>query len=196
VADRQALRGAAVLALLAAVALLTRRGIPALAPEIPDSDGGLPEFLRRVLTPIGERIRAALAPVDDAIQAAAATFSLDPDLLRAIVWQESRGDPLAARFEPKISDTSYGLGQVLLGTARDLGFAGTVQELLDPATNLFYAAKYLRSRFDRYPDFRLAVASYNSGSPIFRNGLLANETYVADIRDHLAALKGEMIVAA
>lgn len=190
--QQQALRATLVVVGVAGI-LVAVRGLTIAAPPPAPGPAGPPllEPLQGPLTPEGRRIRDALAPFDGAIQRAAATWGLDPDLLGAMIWQESRGDPLAARFEPGVADTSYGLMQVLLGTARSLGFAGSVQDMLDPETNIGLGAQYLRSRFDLYPDFRLAVASYNSGSPIPRNGRLLNEGYVNDVRAHLAALKGE-----
>lgn len=191
--QQQALRATLVVVGVAGI-LIAVRGLTIAAPPAPaPGPAGPPllEPLQGLLTAEGRRIRDALAPFDGAIQRAAATWGLDPDLLGAMIWQESLGDALAARFEPGVADTSYGLMQVLLGTARSLGFAGSVQDLLDPETNIALGAQYLRSRFDLYPDFRLAVASYNSGSPIPRNGRLLNEGYVNDVRAHLAALKGE-----
>lgn len=169
---------------------------PAPAPPPEPSLEPVLERLERWLTPQGDRIRSALIPYDQAIQAAASIWGLDTDLIGAVIWQESKGDSLAARFEPRINDTSYGLMQILLGTARSLGFAGTVPELLEPSTNIMLGAQYLRSRFDQYGDLRLSVASYNSGSPIPTNGLLVNESYVTAVLKHLAALKGELVSVA
>jgi soluble lytic murein transglycosylase-like protein len=201
VTRQEALRGALVIVGVAGLVLMVRQALPTPAPQpaptptepepTPTPEGpSLLEQVQAVLSPLGQRIRNGLSPFEGAIQQAAITFGLDQDLLRAVIWKESRGDPLAVRFEPKIPDTSCGLMQVLLGTARSLGFAGSVQDLLDPVTNIAVGTQYLRSRFDEYGDFRLAVASYNSGSPIFRDGVLINEAYVQDVQANLAALKG------
>jgi len=192
---QEALRGTLVLATLAGVLVAVRQASatitpsPTVSPEVPPPT--LVEQMQQLFTPAARRIRETLAPFDGQIEAAAITWGLDPDLLRAIIWQESKGDPLAARFEAKVQDTSYGLMQILLGTARSLGFAGSVQELLNPATNIMLGAQYLRSRFDQFGDFRLAVASYNSGSPIFADGTLVNEGYVRQVQRYLAALQGQ-----
>ena len=145
----------------------------------------------RARSPLEEEIRGGLAPFAAELEAAALMHGLDPDLLRALVWQESKGDPLAVRFEPRLNDSSYGLGQVLLQTARELGFAGGVRDLLDPHTNLDLAARYLRSRFDTFGDFRLSVAAYNSGTPLLGpDGSLVNEGYVQDVTLFFDALQG------
>jgi len=202
VTERQAWRSVLVLVGAAALLLVIPRPGPVSpaaaspAPPPEPSPEPLAERLDRWLAPKGERIRSALIPYGQAIQAAASIWGLDPDLIGAIIWQESKGDPLAARFEPRINDTSYGLMQLLLGTARSLGFAGSVPELLEPSTNIMLGAQYLRSRFDLYGDLRLSLASYNSGSPIPTNGLLVNENYVKVVLGHLAALKGELVPVA
>jgi soluble lytic murein transglycosylase-like protein len=38
----------------------------------------------------------------------------------------------------------YGLMQILPATAREMGFRGNPNELLDPEVNLLYAGRYLR----------------------------------------------------
>ena len=61
---------------------------------------------------------------------------------------------------------TYGVCQVKLGTARQLGFTGTVLELLQPEVNAKYAARYLAYQQSRYGDFNWCKlsAAYNSGS--------------------------------
>lgn len=55
--------------------------------------------------------------------------------------------------------------QLKLSTAKQMGFKGTERDLLlDPSLNIHFAAKYLRSRLDRYSgDLRKAVSAYNAG---------------------------------
>lgn len=83
---------------------------------------------------------------------------------------ESGGDTFAIRHEPRINDASYGLGQLLYGTARGLGYRGTPEGLYDPETNIYLIAKYHKRNFDHYQDLnseQLTVA-YNTGSPFKR----------------------------
>jgi soluble lytic murein transglycosylase-like protein len=55
--------------------------------------------------------------------------------------------------------------QVKLGTARLMGFKGKEQQLIDPKTNINYAAKYLAYQLKRYKgDYKKAIVSYNRGS--------------------------------
>lgn len=66
------------------------------------------------------------------VYAAEAQYSLPSGLLDALVWTESRYNPLA------ISKAgAAGLGQLMPGTARDLGVANR----FDPMANIFGAAR-------------------------------------------------------
>ena len=97
------------------------------------------------------------------IQTAAANAGINPQLLAALVYVESKGMVSAKRIEPD-GRTSYGLTQILCSTAQDMGFKGTCGDLFDPATNLAWGAKYLKSRINLY-GLDLGILSYNTGSP-------------------------------
>jgi soluble lytic murein transglycosylase-like protein len=60
---------------------------------------------------------------------------------------------------------SYGLCQVKEDTAKTLGYRGDGKGLMNPQTNVEYAAKYLKMQLDRYEgDWCRATAAYNAGS--------------------------------
>jgi soluble lytic murein transglycosylase-like protein len=101
------------------------------------------------------------------IRAAAEEYDLDPNLIFATIMIESGGNTYAIRQEPRIHDASYGLGQILYGTARGIGYRGTPEGLFDPETNIKLIAKYHKRNYDHYKDLNpqeLTVA-YNTGSP-------------------------------
>lgn len=52
-----------------------------------------------------------------------------------------------------------GLGQLMPGTARELG----VLNRFDPEASVWGAARYLRQQLDRFGLVHLAVAAYNAG---------------------------------
>ncbi|MFH1278949.1 MAG: lytic transglycosylase domain-containing protein [Candidatus Eisenbacteria bacterium] len=97
----------------------------------------------------------AAGGVEGIVARAAKRFDLDPDLLRAVIAEESAGRPGAV--SPK---GAKGLMQLMDGTAREMG----VRDPFDPEQNVFGGARYLRSLLDRFGgDLELAVASYNAG---------------------------------
>jgi soluble lytic murein transglycosylase-like protein len=71
----------------------------------------------------------------------AAANNVPEALVRRVIKRESRGNPRA------ISKGNYGLMQIRLGTARAMGYRGTVEGLLDADTNMTYAVKYLAGAY-------------------------------------------------
>ena len=86
----------------------------------------------------------------------ARAFGLDPLLLGAVVWVESRYCPEALGRAGEV-----GLGQVKPATAAALGVDPA--KLKDPDHNLYAAAKYLRQLYLEFGDWILALAAYNRG---------------------------------
>jgi hypothetical protein len=87
------------------------------------------------------------------LEEAATAHGLEPALLSALVYQESRYCTDA--LSPK---GAIGLGQLMPGTAKDLGV-----DPHDPVQNLYGAATYLRTQWDTFEDWNLALAAYNAG---------------------------------
>jgi soluble lytic murein transglycosylase-like protein len=95
--------------------------------------------------------RAAYLPH---VYATEAQFGLPAGLLDALIWTESRYNPFA------ISKAgAAGLGQLMPGTAKELGVANR----FDPLANLSGAARYLRQMLDRFGTVHMALAAYNAG---------------------------------
>lgn len=88
------------------------------------------------------------------VYAAEAQYQLPPGLLDAMIWTESRYNPLAVS-----SAGAAGLGQLMPETARALGVANR----FDPKANLMAAARYMRQMLDKFGVVHLAVAAYNAG---------------------------------
>lgn len=88
------------------------------------------------------------------VYAAEAKYALPPGLLDALVWTESRYNPLAVS---RVG--AAGLGQLMPATARELGVANR----FDPVANIDGAARYLRQMLDRFGVVHLALAAYNAG---------------------------------
>lgn len=93
----------------------------------------------------------------------AENYRLEPDLLAAVIYQESKFDASA-----RSSSGAVGLMQLLPGTAKGIalrtgGHAFEVDDLLDPEINIRYGSWYLRHLLDKYGNERDALAAYNAG---------------------------------
>lgn len=93
----------------------------------------------------------------------AKNYRLDPALIAAVIYQESRFDPGA-----RSSKGAIGLMQLLPDTAlgiaaRTGGTSFRIDDLYDPEINVRYGAWYLRHLLDKYGDEKLALAAYNAG---------------------------------
>ena len=100
---------------------------------------------------------------DYIVRGHAKNYGLDPALLAAVIYAESRFDPNA---RSKVG--AVGLMQLLPETARGIALrtGGTrfvVADLRDPEINVRYGAWYLDHLRDRYGDTKLALAAYHAG---------------------------------
>lgn len=84
----------------------------------------------------------------------AAKYDISPQLLEAVVWQESRWNELA------VSPVgARGLAQLMPGTAAQMGINSA-----DPLSNLEGGARYLRMQLDAFDgNIEKALAAYNAG---------------------------------
>jgi soluble lytic murein transglycosylase-like protein len=85
-------------------------------------------------------------------------FGLEPALLTALVWVESRYCPTA-----RSPAGAIGLGQLMPATARSLGI-----DPWNPQANLYASALYLRQKWEEFGNWELALAAYNAGSTTVR----------------------------
>lgn len=100
-------------------------------------------------------IRSRLAPYEATIRAASKAFNLSANLIRAVIMQESAGNPDAVS-----NKGAKGLMQLADATARELG----VTNPFDPVQNIFGGSRLLaRLLRDFNGDLDLALASYNAG---------------------------------
>src|SRR5436309_12059838 len=89
------------------------------------------------------------------ITEAAKTCRVDPNLVAAMAFRESRFNSNAIS-----SRGAQGVMQLMPKTARALG----VQDSFDPQQNVFGGTKYLKSLLDRFHgDVTMTLAAYNAG---------------------------------
>jgi soluble lytic murein transglycosylase len=109
-----------------------------------------------------ERLRYPLH-YSDLVREQAGKRGIDPALLAAVIYQESKFRPSA-----KSSSGAIGLMQLTPSTAQGIairtgGTAFTVDDLTDPAINIRYGTWYLHDLFAKYGSLDLVLAAYNAG---------------------------------
>jgi peptidoglycan lytic transglycosylase len=109
-----------------------------------------------------ERIRYPLR-YSEYVRVHAVRHNLDPALLAAVIYQESK-----FRSDAKSSSGAIGLMQLTPETARGIairthGDAFHTQDLYNPEINIRYGSWYLDNLFKKYGDEREVLAAYNAG---------------------------------
>ena len=116
--------------------------------------GSHPDFVQRFRYPLR---------YEQVVRVHARNYDLDPALLAAVIYTESKFDAKAT------SDAgAIGLMQLLPETARGIairtgGKAFVVDDLYVPEVNIRYGCWYLRNLLRRYGDERTALAAYHAG---------------------------------
>ena len=144
---------------------------------------------------------------EDIIRQQAREKDLDPALIAAVIYQESK-------FRDQTSHAgARGLMQITPETAefiarRSGGSRFTQEDLATPQINIAYGSYYLRYLLDRYDgDIELATAAYNAGQTnvdkwVRRAGgrnrfdegdipFPETRSYVAEVKDHRADYRDE-----
>ena len=109
-----------------------------------------------------ERLRYPLE-YEQIVVGHAENYDLEPHLLAAVIYQESKFDADAVS-----SSGAVGLMQLLPETAQGIadrtgGSGWHERDLVDPELNIRYGSWYLRHLLDKYGDEELALAAYNAG---------------------------------
>ncbi len=123
---------------------------------------------------------------EEVVVKAAKQVGVDPTTLLAICYVESSGKPNATNTKEVKGGPSHGLCQIQEGTARWLGFTGSVVGLYAIANNSTYSARFYAYCVRSFRDKRLAIACYNAGVQGVRNclktqGRICNERYVQKV---------------
>jgi soluble lytic murein transglycosylase len=108
------------------------------------------------------RLRYPLS-YEEIVRGHAKNYDLEPALLAAVIYQESKFDA-----EAKSEAGAIGLMQLQPETAKGIalrtgGSKFRVEDLTNPEINVRYGSWYLRHLLDKYGDEELALAAFNAG---------------------------------
>lgn len=119
-------------------------------------------YVNETSPPWYERIRYPLR-YSEYVRVHAREHGLDPSLVAAVIYQESK-----FRSDAKSSSGAIGLMQITPATARGIairthGSAFHTNDLYNPEINIRYGAWYLKNLFQKYGTEELVLAAYNAG---------------------------------
>lgn len=147
------------------------------------------------------------------INEASRKYSVDPDLIAAIVWVESRGNSYAIRFEPawkyhykidefsrrnnisyaterQLQSCSFGLMQVMGTVIRELGWEESLIKMFRPKINLVYGCKKIKKLMLKYENMDDVISAYNQGMPKKDEfGNYKNQDYVDQVNKYYSELR-------
>ncbi len=149
-------------------------------------------------SPGGVRRKVVMTDYRREIIQAAREHGLDTNLVEGVVVVESSGRADAFRFEPNFwtkylennpeykgeiprrVSSSYGLMQIMLPVARELGFKQQPEYLFVPTVNLYFGCKHL-ARLVKWAgaDIPKALEAYNGGKGSV--GSIATQRYAAKV---------------
>jgi soluble lytic murein transglycosylase len=144
------------------LALAVVAGLAGVALWVSSGSGGVraPDWYARAVYPL---------EYEGVIRATARRHDLDPALVAAVIYAESRFDATA-----RSSQGAVGLMQLLPETAAQIaretgGVAFVPADLNDPRVNIRYGCYYLRAALDLFGGDRVAaIAAYNAGAGVVR----------------------------
>ncbi len=158
---------------------------PLTAADFPPANPLLANYTYRTSAMFGRDWRAGRAEYRQLIERESLAFGLPPALVDAVMAVESRYNPGVVGMDGEV-----GLMQVMLPTARMMGFAGTPAELASPEVNVHYGVRYLAGAWRRANgDLCTATMKYRAGHGETRFSYLSVE-YCTRVRAHLAANGG------
>ncbi len=152
------------------------------AADMPPQNPLSVSYASRTSAMFGRDWRAARTEYRALIEREALAFGLPPALVDAVMAVESRYNSAVVGMDGEV-----GLMQVMLPTARMLGFTGTSAELAVPEINVHYGARYLAGAWRLAGgDLCTATMKYRAGHGETRFSFLSVE-YCVRVRAHLAA---------
>jgi murein DD-endopeptidase MepM/ murein hydrolase activator NlpD len=129
--------------------------VDSVAVQATDPNGTTP-FTAPAAAPVSTGSAAPQTPAEyqPLVQEAAAAEGVPPEILSALLQQESQYDPSAVS-----PAGAQGIAQFMPATAAGMGI-----DPLDPNQAIPAAAEYLRQQYDTFGSWELALAAYNAGA--------------------------------
>lgn len=133
-------------------------------------------FRRQRLDPIQRHLIQYIPLTEEAGK----RYRVDPALIQAVIWVESKGKEDALKYEDLLNDYAVGLMQITPRAAKECGFRGTRSDLFNPKNNIYYGTCYLARQISRYDGgIREGIAAYNAGRAAYTSsGRFINQQYV------------------
>ncbi|MFC1693883.1 lytic transglycosylase domain-containing protein [Candidatus Latescibacterota bacterium] len=130
-----------------------------------------------------KEIMESISPWDRYIKHYSSQHSLDPDLISAVIYAESKGNPFSVS-----RDGALGLMQIMPSTADFMGF----DNMLDPEENIKAGVKYMAWLVKRYEETHVLWA-WNAGPGRLKRNFLPNETkkFIVEVISVKTYLKDE-----
>jgi soluble lytic murein transglycosylase len=128
--------------------------VVAVATSFAYLQAGEPAWLQRLRYPLR---------YESIVRGHAQNYRLDPALLAAVIYQESK-----FQADAKSDSGAIGLMQLRPDTAKGIairtgGSRFQTSDLYNPEINVRYGSWYLRHLLDKYGDEKTALAAYNAG---------------------------------
>ncbi len=162
---------------------------PRFRPDLPKDPHG--QIIQTQKARPADTKLAQAGPVTQTDTPSVKPLQASPDLIEAVIQQESGGDPNAV--SPK---GAIGLMQIMPSTGAQPGFglpSITAKELQDPAKNVKWGTDYLSKMLARYNgDTRRALIAYNAGHTVADrfNGNLT--TLPAETQNYVARIEASL----
>jgi soluble lytic murein transglycosylase-like protein len=144
--------------------------------------------LRRAYAALVLSLFCGAAHAEDCFNQAAAYQGVNPSVLRAVAWFETKGDASAIN---RNANGSIDVGQLQINSIHfgDLARQGVPHRALtDPCVNVYVAAWLLKQKMVKYGNTWRAIGAYHSESPRLR------DAYARSIQKSLV-MWGELQVA-
>lgn len=158
-------------------------------------------------------LQEKLSPYVPIVKNIANEVSILPELILAIIMQESGGRIYVSRYEEKYNylymplhysqalnyammteinqqRTSWGLMQIMGAVAREHGFDDYFPALCIPATNILIGSKFVSNLLGKHGSIEAVFSAYNAGSPKRdAYGKYLNQGYVDSAMGYFAEIR-------